>query len=261
MIRFALAAIVSSTLAAPATADLNNRVRVTGGQTSVALNFDALSAAAGLDLSSVSDAVILEGEIEGSVAFSINPRRAHDDLLPTRFRYDLGLFLDSFRGSIEHEGSVLFNHDAIEVGNFTIGFDADRAGTLDGNASGFFVESTVGVEAVLFDVANPSGLSPAGDRLLIEADLLVSPEFAGLLLDLGLAHTDLSGVDVGDALVNGDTRCSGANTTDSNGVDFFDFRRYIFTYIVDAPAADFNGDGVRTPDDFFAFLATFAECR
>ena len=83
--------------------------------------------------------------------------------------------------------------DTVEVGNFTIGFDAGRA---SGTTSGFFVESTVGVAAILFDVAPPSSLSATATDLTIGADLLVSPEFAGFLGD-----TMLTGVDVGDAFV------------------------------------------------------------
>ena len=87
---------------------------------------------------------------------------------------------------------MFFNTDTVEVGNFTIGFDAGRTPTN----SGFFVESTVGVAAILFDVA-PTLLDPTATDLTIAADLLVSPEFAGFL---GL---DLTGADVGDALVEG----------------------------------------------------------
>ena len=61
--------------------------------------------------------------------------------------------------------------------------------------SGFFLESTVGVEEILFDLAVTSPLDPFASSLEIGADLLVSPEFDAIL-DAGVA-----GVDVGDALV------------------------------------------------------------
>ena len=54
--------------------------------------------------------------------------------------------------------------DTVEVGNFTIGFDANRVG---GNISGFFVESTTGVEAILFDVGLITELDPQSDSLTI----------------------------------------------------------------------------------------------
>lgn len=170
---------------------------IIGGQTSVLLDTDTLSSAASLNLSSVSPDVIAPGALgDGSVAFGINPRDAAS--LPTTFSYTEGLA--SFGGTIEHTGSVFFNADAVEVGNFTIGFDAGRVG---GDRSGFFVASTTGISAILFDVASPDSLSATGDGLSIGADLLVSSEFATFLRDAGLASADLTGADVGDALVQG----------------------------------------------------------
>ena len=104
------------------------QVDIVGGQTSVLLDTATLSAAASLDLSGVSGPVIAPGNLgAGSVAFPINPRSAAS--LPTTFSYDPANFLGTFSGTIEHTGSVLFNAGTVEVGNFTIGFDAARAGT------------------------------------------------------------------------------------------------------------------------------------
>lgn len=175
-------------------------VDVRSGQTNVLLDTAALSSAAGLDLSSVSGNVVVPGDLgAGSVAFLINPRDAVNPDLPTTFSYDPNDFLGTFSGTIEHTGSVFFNSDAVEVGNFTIGFDGGRA---SGSVSGFFVESTVGIPAILFDVENPSTLNPTSGSLTIAANLLVSPEFGQFLLDQGLATSNLTGVDVGDALVS-----------------------------------------------------------
>ncbi len=172
---------------------------VIGGQTSVLLDTDLLSSAAGLDLSGVAGPVISPGELgAGSVAFPINSRSAAS--LPTTFSYDTGL--SDFSGTIEHEGSVLFNGDSVEVGNFTIGFDPARVG---GSNSGFFVESTTGVAAILFDVENPSAVVADGTGLQIAANLLVSPEFANFLGD-----SALTGADVGDAFVNAAIPAPGA---------------------------------------------------
>jgi MYXO-CTERM domain-containing protein len=173
-------------------------VDVVGGATSVVLDTDTLSSAANLDLSSVSPDVGM-GSLPNSVAFGINPRDAAS--LPTTFSYDPDDFLGAFSGTIEHTGSVFFNNDTIEVGNFTIGFDAARAGTLGGLASGFFVESTVGIAAILFDIQNPDTLSATSTDLTIGADLLVSPEFGTFLFDNGFSSSNLQGADVGDALV------------------------------------------------------------
>lgn len=185
----AIAAVTGTALGAP--------VDITGGQTSVLLDTATLSSAASLELSGVSPDVIAPGNLgDGSVAFGINARDAAS--LPTTFSYDSDDFLGTFGGTIEHSGSVFFNDDTVEVGDFTIGFDAMRVG---GDRSGFFVASTTGISAILFDVANPSTLEATASSLEIQADLLVSSEFAQFLLDNQLASADLTGADVGDALV------------------------------------------------------------
>lgn len=162
---------------------------VDGGQTSVLLDTATLSSV-GLDLSGVSSDVIVPGELGAdSVAFGVNSRT---DTPATTFAYEI-FDLAPFSGTIEHLGSVFFNANTIEVGDFSIGFDAGRAG---GANSGFFVESTTGIEAILFDVENPTSLDPGDSELIIEANLLVSAEFADVLGDSGL-----TGADVGDARV------------------------------------------------------------
>ena len=227
-------------MAIAATASANN-VEIVGGKTSVALDFATLSAAASLDLSSVSGDVIAPGNIPDSVAFPITPRDAAS--LPTTFAFTAGDFLGSFSGTIEHQGSVLFNGDSVEVGNFTIGFDAARAGTLGGNASGFYVESTTGIAAILFDVAAPSVLQAGAGGATIEADLLVSPEFGAFLFDNGLSASNLEGADVGDAQVKGGTGCSGTDVNDNGFVGIWDLRQFVNQWINQDSRADFNGDG------------------
>lgn len=185
----ALAASGAVALAAP--------IEITGGQTSVLLDTDTLSAAASLNLSVVSADVFAPGNLgAGSVAFGINGRGASS--LPTTFSYDSDDFLGTFGGAIEHTGSVFFNDGTVEVGNFTIGFDGARVG---GDRSGFFVESTTGISAILFDVADPGTLDAGAFSLTIGADLLVSSEFAGFLQANQLASVDLTGAVVGSALV------------------------------------------------------------
>ena len=188
----AAAAALTCTLAMPSFAA---STAVIGGATSVALDFDTLAAAASLELSGVSPDVAAPGAIDGSVAFDITA--------PTTFAYDPADFLGTFSGTIEHSGSVFFNDDTVEVGDFSIGFDAARAGSLDGAASGFFVASTTGIAATLFDVANPDALEATETSLLIGAGLLVSPEFGSFLQTNGLSTANLAGAQVGSAQVNG----------------------------------------------------------
>lgn len=167
-------------------------VSVIDGQTSVLLDTDLLQAAAGLSLSGVSNDVEAGNLGDASVAFGINPR--NNPTLPTTFRYTANSFAP-FSGSIEHTGSVFFNADTIEVGNFSIGFDANR---VMGDNSGFFVASTTGIAAILFDVANVSSLLADTTSLFIAADLAVSPEFANFL-----GNANLTGAVVGQAAVKG----------------------------------------------------------
>ena len=200
---FALSVIALASAGASA-----QSVNVVGGQTNVLLDTATLASAASLNLSGVSAGVIVPGTLPGSVAFPINSRSASS--LPTTFSYDPSNFLGTFSGTIEHTGSVFFNTGTVEVGNFTIGFDAARAGTLSGRASGFFVRSTTGIAATLFDVAAPSSLSPTSSSLTIGADLLVSPEFGSFLFSNGLSASNLAGADVGDALVQAVVPAPGA---------------------------------------------------
>ncbi|MEM9658792.1 MAG: hypothetical protein AAF961_10565, partial [Planctomycetota bacterium] len=174
-------------------------IDVVDGQTNVLLDTELLASAAMLDLSGVSDDVIVPGEVlgEGTVAFGINPR--DEGMAPTTFSYEAGLA--SFSGTIEHIGSVFFNDDVVEVGDFSIGYDVGRVSDATG-ASGFFVESTTGIAAILFDleITTPDPVASTS-QLQVYGELLVSPEFAAFLLDQGLAAADLTGADVGDAFV------------------------------------------------------------
>lgn len=177
-------------------------VELSDGQTNVLLDTATLESAASLVLSGVSGEVVAPGNLgAASVAFGVNPRTTVAPALPTTFAYDSADFAGTFAGAIEHAGSVFFNANAVEVGDFSIAFSSPRAGTLGGKASGFYVASTTGISAILFDIENPSSLAASEAGLTVAANLLVSPEFAEFLQSNGLATTDLSGADVGDALV------------------------------------------------------------
>lgn len=162
-------------------------IQVEGGQTSVLFGNGAL-ASLGLEITSVTPNVT--GDLgPNSVAFGINPRNAIGDALDTTFIYDSPDFAP-FSGAIEHTGRVQFN-DSIEVGDFTIrAADGRPAG-----ASSFIVESTFGLNAILFDIANPI-IEAFDNSLVIAADLLVSPELAA-----ALGNEAAAGADAGMALV------------------------------------------------------------
>ena len=163
-------------------------VQVEGGQTSVLFGNGALDSL-GLTITSVTPNV--GGNLGvNSISFGINPRNAIGGALDTTFIYDSPDF-SPFSGTIEHSGRVQFN-GTIEVGDFTI-----RAATgRPTGTSGFVVESTFGLNAILFDIANPM-IEAFDNSLVIAADILVSPELADTL-----GAGDLAGLDAGMALVD-----------------------------------------------------------
>jgi hypothetical protein len=162
---------------------------VESGVTSVFLDTNTLSTAAGLDLAST-DNTITPASDDFQVGFNINDE--------TDFTFTRENGFTPKGGTIEHDGTVTFNSDLgpVTVGEFSIGFDASR---VSDNTSGLFVTDTAGTGAILFDVSNPGAVDVAENAISIrDADLLVSKEFAGFLQTQGLASSDLTGADVGD---------------------------------------------------------------
>jgi hypothetical protein len=160
----------------------------TGGTTSVFLDLPLLKAAANLELTGASSTGTPFNS-SFQVGFPITGGG---------FTYRSGAFAP-VSGTIEHSGTVTFNN-AITVGNFSIGFDPSRVG---GGRSGFTVSDTASGLGVLFDVGAPSGAVATPTRLsLTGADLLVSPEFSIALNSLGLASSNLTGADVGNARID-----------------------------------------------------------
>lgn len=184
--------------------------------TSVLLD-TALLESLGIFIESVDADVVAPGALgDASVAF---PIVASSDFT---FSFDTTDGLTPLSGEIEHIGELTFADAETEpqatspvagltVGDFAISVDSERA---TGNASGFFVADTVldldtdGAADVvpLFDIAldggpnsNPAATVALADDAALQiagADLLVSPELAGLLGDENLA-----GADVGDAQI------------------------------------------------------------
>jgi hypothetical protein len=167
-IALGLTALVGSTSA--------ELVEVIGGQTNVVLDVGRL-AGLGVNITDLIGPVIVPGNLDptnpGSVAFGINPRDAAS--LPTTFSYDPSDFLGTFSGTIEHAGAVEFN-DALVLGNFSIGFDANRP-NLNPAFSGFVVRDNIGFPGVtVFDIGDPMVLTADETALEISGDLLISTE-------------------------------------------------------------------------------------
>jgi len=190
-IQMVASALAAGAVMSSASAEL---VGVVGGQTNVLLDFALIESATGLALAGVSKGVIAPGNLgEGSVAFNITSPLSQN--LPTTFTYDTGDFFGSFAGTIEHRGAVFFTGAAdVALGNFSIGYDAD--------VMAFQVSDNLDLGIDLFDVAITEA-TPDVDTFDVMGDLLISADFAAALIDLGLTTDDLTGVDVGDAWVEG----------------------------------------------------------
>ncbi len=200
----ALAALATLAAAADATAV---PVTVVGGETRVVLDTDAL-AANGLELAGVTPAVDLGGG--PGVGFAINGQDVPPGARPTTFTYDTDDPLGTLAGAIEHTGSVLFNDEAIVVGNFSI---ASLGGGI------FSVTDRVGLGIPLFDAVADLDTIVADDRrLFVEGDLEVSAAFAGVLQQGGFTDADLAGVDVGDFAIDAVTPLPGALVLAGSGV-------------------------------------------
>lgn len=180
-----LAGLAAAALASLPTQAQATTFEVDSGVTSVFLDLPLLESGAGLFLTGTENTVD-PAEDPFQVGFNILPE--------TDFSFsDEGGFT-FLGGTIEHEGTITFN-DSVTVGDFSIGFNADRIDDTTA-ASGFFVQDTATLGAVLFDLTN---VVPelAGDAATLNGDLLVSPEFADFLGD-----ASLTGVEVGAAQTN-----------------------------------------------------------
>lgn len=187
-----LAAFTAGAVTSAATAEL---VGVVGGQTNILLDFATIQSATGLEFAGVSDGVITPGNLgPNSVAFAITSPAAQP--WPTTFTYDSSDFLGTYGGELEHRGSISFTGSAdLTLGNFTI----DRVG----RSGGLEVTTNLGIpDLPLFDVLITE-TNALESTLGIMGELLISNTFAGKLIELGLTSTDLTGVDVGDAFIQG----------------------------------------------------------
>ena len=186
------AVIAASGFAASANADM---VEVVGGQTSVLLDLELIGSVTDLVLTGVSDDTIVPGNLgPDSIAFAITSPDAASN--PTTFMYDTDDFFGTFSGVIGHRGTITFN-ESITIGNFNVGYD--------------FALEAFTVTDTVFDGTGLGSVfaigitdAAAGEATFdVMGDLLITANFANILLDLGLTDTDLTGADVGDAFLQG----------------------------------------------------------
>lgn len=171
-------------------------IQVDSGQTSVVFGFGALESI-GLQITGIEGATIAPGSLgPNSVAFPIDSS--------TSFVYAPGSFAP-FAGAIEHAGGVSLTDVAsgtvdLTLGNFTIGYDGNRIGNPNPDATGFFVKDNIDTGAILFDITDPI-IEAFENSLIIMANIAISEELSGFLNSQGLISQDVTGVDAGAALV------------------------------------------------------------
>jgi len=196
-------------------------VAITGGQSTATLFEDDL-ATVGLVISGFSDDV--SETSDGTGSFALNDR--DDPARPTTFEYtpsgDMGLFPVSGRG--EHTGSVLFAPNPLginSIGNFSIGYDASRESDLN---SGFFIESTTGLQGILFDILSGSdSIISTESQISVEGRLGISPELNAILP----VSFDVTGVAVGTWSFNGTATGLAGDLNNDDLVDCGDIDQYI----------------------------------
>lgn len=200
--------IALTTIAAPAPAAAAV-FQAESGVTSVFLNFEEVLSPLGINLVGA-DNVTTPAEGPFQVGFTITPE--------TNFTFSHEDGFTPISGTIEHVGSVTLSIDTladnVTVGNFTIGFDPNRASDT---LTGFFVQDTLSLNAILFDITTPpTGFNLTSDELLLGSGLAISPEFASVLEQLG--KPNLSGAVVGEAQVNANLQASTASVPEPSSI-------------------------------------------
>ena len=194
------AAAVAMTAAAVSTAIVSDSAyaspfQAESGVTSVFLNFEEVLSPLGIDLAGADDVVDPAAGLF-QVGFTITP--------DTDFTFSDENIITPLSGAIAHIGSVTLAIDTMDedltVGNFVIGFDADRVSDA---TSGFFVQDTLSLGIVLFDITNPpTAFNLTSDALMLGSDLAISPEFAEVLTQI--EKPGLAGAVVGAAQIDAD---------------------------------------------------------
>ncbi|MEA5506565.1 hypothetical protein VB735_26385 [Halotia wernerae UHCC 0503] len=149
--------------------------QIKSGVTSVAEDHEEILRSLGLNLTDMNNTAQTIPD-EFAFGFNIAP--------DTNFTFsDVGGFSQP-SGTIKHTGTITFNNK-LTVGNFSVGFAPTRA---INNASGFFLEDTVSLNTILFDLSAPGNLDFDGKNLtLANVQLLFSPEFANTISNPSLA--------------------------------------------------------------------------
>lgn len=182
----------------------NGGITVESGVTSVLLNLPLIASTTGL-IPVDAEGIVPPVNSDYLLGFPITEE--------TDFTISVSDGQPTISGTIEHTGTLTFAPgfpevttagdaaaqvalpSALTVGNFTIGFDPAR---INGDASGLFVQDNASTDLILFDIATDDLAGDLGNQaLIIEGDLLLSPEAADLL-----GAPNLAGTDIGNARVD-----------------------------------------------------------
>lgn len=104
----------------------------------------------------------------------------------------------AFPGTNPRIGFNVGTDNERNIGDFDIGFDETRT-----QGSGFFLEDVTGdFQIPLFDFAAPTEFTATATNLVVQSELLFSPEFSQLLQDEGFTSTDTTGTSAGLARID-----------------------------------------------------------
>jgi len=180
-----------------------------GGDSSTSLNPDPL-AFVGAGLFPASGKPGVEGTLFAKPGFALSFEITDG----TTFAYDpVSTFanFDPVNGTIlEHSESQVFpgteprigfnvgDPDERNIRDFNIGFDDTRT-----QGSGFFFEDVTGDFGIpMFDFDTPTSFTASASQLVVESQLLFSPEFSDYLIDEGFTTSPTTGTSAGVARID-----------------------------------------------------------
>lgn len=194
----ALASVLPGLLFLAAAPALAVPAQVTGGTASTTLT-NSNPAGGGWTLIATSPGVTTTaGGTTFTATFPVNSRT--DPARPTSATFDTANPAGTYAGTIEMSGFLTFlfgNGQTLQLGDFSLAFDASRTGTLNGQASGFFVRNNRGSAgpSVAFDVQNPPSILANTTSFTFSGGLLASPELAQFLAPF--AQPNYAGTNLG----------------------------------------------------------------
>lgn len=187
--------LAGSALAIPA--------EVTGGTATTDLTISNPAGSGWTLIAHSPDVTTTSGKTFFTATFPVNSRT--NPTRPTSATFDTANPAGTYAGSVEISGFLTFlfgNGQTLELGDFSLAFDAARAGTLNGQASGYFLRNGRGSAgpAVAFDVQNPPSILGDTTSFTFSGGLLASPELAQFMAPF--AQPNYAGTNLGSITVS-----------------------------------------------------------